>query len=282
MHKLTYENSNGGKVTLGAMPPFVLKTFSGINDISVDIQRQKAPFQDGSTQLDSLLEEREIPVQFAILTNSYSDLLNKRKLIGSVFNPKLEGKLIYEHGDFTREIRCWVDSGPSYPAGDDRGYTHQTVSVDLLALDPFWTSGDLESDPAFTSLFQFPFEGAFEMGLQQETRILLNEGDVPTPLIVEFNGPALNPQITKTSTGEFIKVNRELQEGEKLVVDTTRGSLSVMVDDGSAMQNVFNWIDLDSTFFYLDIGENEIDYSADSDISGAIVDMYFRNQYIGV
>ncbi len=66
-------------------------------------------------------------------------------------------------------------------------------------------------------------------------------------------------------------------------IDTTPGKKTVyFIEEDGTERNVFNWIDLESTFFQLVIGENEIQYTADNDIQGAEVNMYYQKRYVGV
>ena len=100
---------------------------------------------------------------------------------------------------------------------------------------------------------------------------------------IEYVGPALNPRITNETTGEFIQVNMEIGEKEKLVIDTREGKETVNLITPHETRDVYNSIDLRSTFFKLIIGKNLIKYS--SDIEGAkdkvtIID--YSNKYVGV
>ena len=68
-----------------------------------------------------------------------------------------------------------------------------------------------------------------------------------------------------------------------MMIDTSDNEKSVyFVDDNGDRRNVFNWLDLDSTFFKLEVGENEIEYSADNDIQGAVVNISYSKLYTAV
>jgi Phage tail protein len=284
MQRIIFTNARGQSVELKSSAPFLLQSIDGLGDVDADTQTQKSPFQDGSTYIDSVLQERSISLEIVILADK-STLLEKRQYLASVFNPKLgKGVLRYENGETIREIEAVPDGVPTFPSGqDNRGPTFQKAIVNLLCPNPYWKSMEITEEPTFEPLFQFPFEGVFEMGMQRDQRIIVNDGDAPAPLIIEFYGPAVNPKITNKTTGEFIKVNQTLQEGEVMRIDTTPGNKSVyFVQPDGTERNVFNWIDLDSTFFQLVVGENEIEYSADSDIQGAIVNISYRKLYNAV
>lgn len=270
---------------LKSSAPFLLQSVDGLGDVDADTQTQKSPFQDGSTYIDSVLQERAISLEIVIIASDKPTLFKHRQFLASVFNPKLgQGILRYENGETIREIEAVPDGVPVFPSGkENRGPTFQKALVNLLCPNPFWKSPEITEEPTFEPLFHFPFEGVFEIGIQRDKRIIVNDGDAPAPLYIEFFGPAVNPIIINRTTGEFIKVNQTLQEGEVMKIDTTPGKKSVyFVQTDGSERNVFNWIDLNSTFFQLVVGENEIEYSADSDIQGAIVNISYRKLYNAV
>ena len=284
MQRIIFTNARGQSVELKSSAPFLLQSINGLGDVDADIQIQKAPFQDGSTYIDSVLQERPISLEVVILADK-SILLEKRQYLASVFNPKLgKGVLRYENGETIREIEAVPDGVPTFPSGqDNRGPTFQKALVNLICPNPYWKSTEITEEPTFEPLFQFPFEGVFEIGVQRDLRIIMNDGDAPTPVFIEFHGPAVNPMIVNRTTGEFIKVNQTLGENEIMEIDTTPGKKSVyFIQPDGTKRNVFNWIDLESTFFQLVVGENEIEYSADSDIQGAIVNISYRKLYNAV
>jgi len=261
-----------------------LVSVEGLGDVEADIQQQSAPFQDGSTYIDAMLAPRYVGIEFIIRGTDYADIRSKRSAIGSKLNPKLGlGTLRYISGTTTRVIDAIAESVPFYPDGDARGERWQRGTLTFVCPNPYWRSLDVIEEPTFKPLFQFPFEGVFEMGEQRDERIITNQGDAPAPLYIEFYGPAVNPVITNTTTAEYIRVNQTLAEGDFMRIDTTDGRKSVefVAPDGTAT-NVFNWIDLGSTFFKLAVGDNEIAYSADSDIQGAIVNITYSNRYTAV
>lgn len=284
MQKITYMNFLGQSIVLNGSP-FILSKVEGLGDVGADVQRQKAPFQDGSTYIDSILNERLITFELAVMGDSPQEVQTRRAHLASVINPKLgEGLLTYENDSGLWEINATPESVPVFPSGNDnRGSTFQKALVTLICPSSYWRSPVITEEPAFEPLFQFPFEGVLEMGMQRDQRVIVNDGDAPAPINVEFYGPAVNPIITNLTTGEYIKVNRTLNEGEFMRIDTTRGKKSVefVAPDGT-VTNVFNWIDLESTFFQLVIGENQIEYSADSDIQGAIVNIRYNKLYTAV
>lgn len=285
MEKLTYTNVRGESIVFDG-PPFYLVSVNGLGDVAANVQRQKAPYQDGSTRIGSTLEERVIPIEFLIVGDNYHEVSEYRMQMSRILNPKLdEGILRYENGHVIREINVSAESVPFFPDGAGNRITEmQKGLVTLVASDPYWRSTGITEEPAFEPLFEFPFEGEFEMGMQRDQRIIFNDGDAPAPIQVEFFGPALNPKIINNTTGEFIRIKQELFEGERMMIDTSDASVYFIDADGNE-RNVFPWIDLSgagTTFFKLEIGENEIEYTADSDIQGTVVNILYSKLYTAV
>ncbi|MFJ5625451.1 phage tail family protein [Peribacillus loiseleuriae] len=282
---LTFTNSKGESITFRDDSPFIVSQIDGLGDVDADIQLQKAPYQDGSTFVDSVLKERSISFTVTILGNGDTDISEKRSRLSRIFNPRLgAGMIEYKYGDIVRLAEAVSEHVPHFPSGlDNRGSGLQVSLIDLICPNPFWRSPDIEEEPTFEPLLEFPFEGEFEMGMQRDKRIIVNDGDAPAPIQIEFFGPAKKPKIINNTTGEYIKINQELLEGERMLVNTSDDEKSVyFVSEDGEQRNVFNWIDLNSTFFKLQIGENEIEYSADSDIQGAIVNIRYKKLYAAV
>ena len=282
MFKLIFENSRGEKVELfGA--PFRLIKVEGLGEVNADIQSQKSPYQDGDTLIDVMLEPRHITVELKIYGKDAEDTEVKRRLIASIFNPKLGlGTLKYVRGNEVKIIGAIAESVPSFPDGStNRNSTFQKVLLFLKAPNPYWRSTTVTEEPAFEPKFRFPFSGPFIMGIQRDKRIINNDGDAPAPINVEFFGPALNPKIINNTTGQFIRIRQALLEGERMMIDTSDSSVYFVDEDGNE-RDVFPWIDPSTTFFDLQLGENEIEYSADDDIQGAIVNIRYSKLYNAV
>ena len=137
-----------------------------------------------------------------------------------------------------------------------------------------------------TSKFRFPL--VFKPNIifstfTDKNHLVTNSGDVPTPVKLLFLGPSINPIITNVTTGKFIKINKNIASNETLEINTGYGKKTVVIinADGSK-SNAFNFIDLNSTFWELIVGDNIITYDADSGAGSAKVYMYFSNRYEGV
>jgi len=285
VEKVTFTNSRGQSIELSNRRPFLLQSVEGKADVGVDIQTQKAPYQDGASYVDSLLQVRAIALNVSILADSQDGLIEQRQLLASVFNPKLGlGTLTYTKGTVNREIKAIAENVPVFGVGkENNGMRFQRTIINLLCPSPFWEDIATENYKLedFVGNFRFKFHFPVRFATRGDSRLLMNKGDVPTPIVVEFRGAAVNPKITNVSTGEFIRVNRTIPPGYKLVLDTSFGNkrVEIVAPDG-VVENAFHYIDLDSTFFSLDVGETKFGFITEGGNPEVYVE--YKHKYLSV
>lgn len=282
--KVIFTNSRGQSIELTDRRPFLLQSVEGKNDVSANVQTQTAPFQDGGTYVDSMLQIRPMALNVTIHSSTQEELIELRQLFSSVFNPKLGlGKLVYSKGNTVREIEATVENIIMPVGKENNGMRFQRSVVNLLCPSIFFEDVNMENYKLedFVGSFKFPFHLPMRFSSRGDSRVLFNSGDVSTPIQVEFRGVAINPKITNMETGEFIRVNRTIEEGYKLIINTAFGNkrVEIIAPDGT-VTNAFHYIDLDSTFFSLDVGNTKIGFIAD----GGNPEVYvtYKNRYLSV
>lgn len=281
METMTFTNSKGQSVALGNDAPFVLVKTEGTGEVRTDIQSQKSPQQDGVSYLDNTLEPRVLSAEIMILGNGINEIARYRKKLTQVFNPKLgPGQLTYQLGDVEREIEAISELSPVFPNAGDFKDCMQPGLIQLFCSSPFWL------DTYFEDQEMSYVSGGIKFGLILPTafshrgykRYAVNEGDVLTPVTIEFRGPATNPAINNLTTRESIIVNRELRENDVLTISTAFGQKYVKIND----ENAFHYIDLDSVFWGLVPGENILSYESNNDSIKTRVMVKWRNRYVGL
>ncbi|QDP99997.1 phage tail family protein [Lysinibacillus fusiformis] len=285
VEKVLFTNTLGQSIELTNRRPFLLQSVEGKADVGAVIQTQTAPFQDGSTYVDSYLQQRAITLNVSILAESNEALIEQRQLLTSVFNPKLgPGKLLYMKGNTKREIQAVVENVPVLGVGrENNGIRFQRTIINLVCPSPFWEDVTAENYKLedFISNFRFSFHFPVRFATRGDSKLLINKGDVPTPIRVEFRGPVTNPKITNLTTGEFIRVKREIPANHMLILDTSFGNkrVEIMRPDG-VKENAFHYIDLASTFFNLDVGDNRFAFITDSGNPEVYVE--YKHKYLSV
>lgn len=286
---LKFINSRNESIEFTDGHPFRLFKIEGIGGPETNLQMQKSPFQDGNTYIDNTLESRPISIEFGIFANDRTELYGLRHKISRIFNSKLGlGTLVFNFGGLYREINAIVENGPLFPDGEgNETEKFQRGLIDFICPDPFWLSKEnVEQLTVWEGGLEFPLELPTEFAILSEERskIIFNEGDVETPIIVVFNGPASAPiRVENITTGEFIEVNQGLQSGERLEINTAFGKKRVekVLENGERI-NAFHYIDLQSKFFQLIPGNNLINYSTGEDYERAAVSITWNNRYVGV
>lgn len=281
MAVITYTNERGQSIVLGNSAPLLVTKFDGLGSVQNEIHRQRAPYQDGSTVTGSVLGERELSIEGVILAADKD--IHRRQLL-QAFNPKLKGTLSYDAGAFVKEIDCRAEVGPAFPCDFSKNY--QVFLITLLCPNPFWLDAEMETEEIVTWIggMTFPLRLPAIFATKGPKKInIINQGDVEAPVRIEFKGPATNPRVTNHATGEYIQVNRTLLSSDKLIITTHFGAKRVEIENASGVRtNAFNWIDLGSSFWSLQVGDNVVEYTSDDLVEPAAVAIIYRNRYLGI
>lgn len=269
-------------------PPFHLFQLEGIGGLQAEHQTSVVSRLSGERYFGSRVMSRDILIGIDIKTGKSTPSMTKlRQRISRVCNPLLGLGTLYvtvKDGDSNIQyhIECVADGFPEFLESKNTGKKQKTL-IKLKAPNSMWKTEQIIEEPVYESLFQFPFSGPFQMGIARTNRVILNNGDSPAPLIIEFLGYALNPTITNKTTGEFIKVNREIMEGEKLIIDTNPRTKSVtIVKENGDIEDANKSIDMGSTFIQLAVGENEIVHLSESLDQGSITNIKYNNLYSAI
>jgi Phage tail protein len=293
MQKIVFTNSRGQSIEFGRDDPYILSAIDGLGDVAARNTTQKSSNQDGTTLVDSSLEERFITLKISMFATTLTQLSIERQKISSVFNPKLgEGLFQYIYGDEIKIINAASEHVPIFPSGkDNRLGNYQLVAITLCCPNPYFRNvADKKTEIAYWEpLFSFPLEiesDGIEMGVRSPSLIVnvLNDGHVDTGMIIQFKalGTVVKPSLVNVNTGEYFKINRTLTAGEVITVNTNRGKKRIESDINGVKTNIFNKIVLGSKFLQLDIGDNLFRYDAEEYLEALEVNIYHSPQFVGV
>lgn len=286
MPKLKYTNVMGEAVEMYGSP-FHLSKWEGLGEVESDIQMSRSPFQHGSSFIGSQLQPRYMTIEMTIRGNTEAEVTERRRKVSSIFNP-MNGLGILEYIDVTgvKTIKAVAESLPFYPDGQsNRGVTFQKAIINLVAPNPLWQ----DSEPTIVSLedyvesFHFPFSFPTSFALRGDTGTIENIGHAPAPIKITFLGEAINPKITKVSTGETLRIRRTIPEGYSLVITTDFDNQSAqIIEPNGNIINAMGYLDLSEgwSFFNLDVGINELKFITDG--GRPEVSIEYRNQYVSV
>lgn len=274
MKKYIYKNNRSESITIGAFTPYLVEDIDGVSSSDNIINTDKGIYEDGNSVSNRTLDSRHITITGVILANNKKEIDDHRRKLLSIFNPKFNGVLTRDYRGM-KKIDCETESikfGTS-------SFRKQRFVIHLSCHSPFWNDVDMgETMSAFVSLFKFPLTLPMQFGRQGAEVVVMNAGDVPTSIEIQFKGKSINPVIKNLTTGEFIKVNRELQTNDVLYINTEFGNKRIEINGDNAYADM----SLDSTLFNLELGENLLTYETDSGENDAVVEIKWNDKYIGI
>ena len=286
MQELVFTNANGESITINDYGEFRFRNLNLTRVIANNLN--EASFdQDGTEYLGTtLLQPRDIIFGLLLRGVGFKDLYSKRRDILRIFNPKLgEGTLKYTNDFTSYTLKVVVDATPAFlPGKNFVGYHTMACNISLTAMDPFFFDNDetVRIMEDFLDRFRFPFHFKTKFATRGSTIVINNDGDVETPVEVTFFGAVEDPKITNDTTGEFIQVIGTVGTGQKLVINTEDGNKSVvLVTETNEQINQYSKITLDSTFWKLQQGENQISFEVTSG-DNPIVEIRYSQKWVGV
>lgn len=245
----------GDQVVDFTLPEYLYRSKDGFANFPTNLQTVKAIRQDGETLIGQNLEPRDLSITLIINGNTRQEVLVRRRNLIRMFNSKLgKGRIRWTRDDGIYEINAVCNGELDFPNSRSGGKLHQAVVINLLAPDPRW----YDPDPVITTV--------------TNSATVNNSGDLATPLKISFNGPATGPvSFENKTTGEKITVNKDLAEGETLVINSKYGSKEISING----VNNFAFIDPSSDFPFLAQGNNEIIVSHPAEVE-------FYNRFLGI
>ncbi len=291
--KLEYTNSRGESITFGIGSKYhvnVIREVTGISDIDDTIYSTNSMEQHGDTLVGVRFEPRIIEIKGKITERDHEAGARLRRQALKILNPELDGTLTYTFGDFARKITAKVDGTPKFTHPD----LFEVFNITFKCLSPFWLENEVKreeiagwiADWIFPTVIDKDDPTSMIYGHREPAIIVdvYNSGHVSAGMKVEFKalGALTNPQIFNVNTREFMKVNYTMAAGDKIIIDTSFGSKSIRLISQGVESNIYRYMDVDSTFMQLDIGDNLFRYDADSGVDNLDVVISYNPQYLGV
>ena len=246
--------------------------------------------QHGDTYVGQRIEARDIDVVGHINTRDKAQALELRRRMLKIFNPELSATLVYEYGGFKRVIDCRAYGEPKILKKE----VLYAFDLQIECLNPFWreeeeTKEDIASWVAawhFPCVIEKDSTKSMIYGYRAESVIVdcYNEGDVSTGMRIRFTalGTVSNPILLNVDTEEFIQINATMKTGDVIEINTKYGSKGAKLIRDGVETDYFRYIDVDSTFMQLAIGDNMFRYDAASGVNSLEVSIFYSKEFLGV
>ncbi|MDE6182385.1 MAG: phage tail family protein [Eubacteriales bacterium] len=279
--KIYYENEIGQKASISFGGIYHLIDFS--EDLQNSITTSKQNLIHGTKFISNTLGERSINIEIAIF--NLSENINAIYELRRIFNPALKGILTAEENGKKRNIEVCVESLAELKK--EKGYFK--YSINLIACNPFWEDEvKTEYLAMLTPTLKFPLVIPQKKGITFGRRrsVLESEveniGDVESGFKVIFKakgGTVKNPKIYDVYSNNFIKINYTMEKGDILEVINYPEIKKITLNGA---ENAFKYLDVESNFFNLKIGNNKIGYIADENTINLDVILWYAPRYLGV
>lgn len=293
---------NGKTLRMGPNEDIDITLVTGLESSEVEISTSDNALVDGASVDGKKIKPRPIHIEASFRHNK-NNPENRAKVI-QFFNPKYTGKALITNMGVSRNIEYELEG---WTFGTIRNMDNKLrILVDLLCPDPYMLNVDNfgKNMANISALFAFPWRvlasratnkldypaearglmlGGMTMGyrtLYKEV-VLANDGDVPTGVQIQFvatRGPVTNPKITNTGTGQYMRVNVAMQQGDVLLIDTNDRHQVITLNG----VNYYQHIDRKSEPFKLAVGDNYLEYDADENYTNLDVNLFYTPKYLGV
>lgn len=270
-----YVNSEGGEIIFDYENGYLINKPVGIDTLQVSHAQSQGINQIGSSIQASNIQPRAINITGRIMQSGTG---LKDKLL-SVIRPDLWGKLYADE-------YC-IDVKPtSTPAiGPEEDFSKFTFSI--LAPYPYFQSVTETAvvlsgiDPKFKLPVNLTDEYQFGARMALQFINVFNKGQVSVPftLTIEAAGSVTNPKLINAQTGKFLKINKTMASGERIVVQITHDKTFVT---SSVDGDIRGALTLDSDLLALDVGDNVLKPTADSGESYVSMSILFAHELVGI
>lgn len=271
-----YVNANGDTIVFDYDHGYLINKPKGIDTINVNLSQAQGIDQVGSTVQSATVQPRPVTMSGIIVG---ADGEARKTALMSIVRPDIPGKLYAD--DYFLDV--YVTATPTVEARTK----FANFQFALSAAYPYWQKANREGKALLgvEKLFKFPWNisRAYQFGQLTEAKFtnIANNGQLPVPFTATFTATDTveNPKITNVVTGAFLLINKTLVPGETVVVENTHGKTYVTSSiDGS----IRGALDLDSTLFRLDVGDNVLKPEADTGLGHLEVQITFAPEKPGV
>lgn len=299
MRSAVWQSDNGHIVVFSIDPSgsFLFDRIEG-NLMGARAQVVQAPMQDGATTYSVANEPRTVILYGHVQGKGSGEKDAEHALDEAVnrlcmaLNPKYFGTLTYKTyaGDFA--IRCRPVALPTI-AKRYTGTVISPFSVDFTTDNPYWyeaTERIVVLGMLYKS-FRFPLVLNFEhggspLGVIYNALNANNATSEPIAPTIEVFSAADLVRAKNATTGKTLEINRPVGVNQKMVIDVPNYKATLFQLNGQGayeyLQNVTNWVTLNSDWWALMPGDNVITINDDFTATAPAVILRYRIPVMGV
>lgn len=204
-----------------------------------------------------------------IAAKKLEEIEGYKKILSQTINPLHDIRILSNDYYIDGKPKSSVNFSPNWKENNEI-YCKFTFSLECH--DPLFHSSTSEATQLSGTFggFHFPLiipsSTGIHFGIRRSYQLVnvTNDGDTAYGGIIflKATGTVNNPTITNVWTQEFIKIQKTLQSGEVVKIDTVNRKI-LGAADGTNFSNYFAYWDFDNTWFQFDIGDTLFGFSTD-------------------
>lgn len=283
--KIICENYLKEKITFEYDFPFFLENVEGLHEVLGVVAGMESAYAIGQNYIGTSVEKRNIIITGVIK----DDLIVNRQKLYRMFPLKSAGNLYYYEDDFAKKIEYQVESIKV----DSKGLVRH-FQISLICSNPYFRDLDTTLlqmatwSPKFKFALRIPSDTGIRFGSKNTTSMVTiqNDSNIEYGMTITFtaNDTVVNPSLFNVDTREEMKIEKTMEAGDKIVVNTYRQNKNIYYIPVSTgvTENINNLMVYGSKFLQVHHGENTFRYNADSGVDSleAIIEYYSEYEAI--
>lgn len=225
----------------------------------------KYPNQVGKYITNTSLGTRDVAISGWIVGKTEQEIITKKEILSKVINPM--------HTIRVKAGEYGIEGCPSSNVKFSNAYkeNNDKMCKFLIRLFCSFPLFDLDSDVVvsmadITPLFHFPLiipKQGISMSVRKRTTFtdVVNGGTIPVGCTIRLvaTGTVHNPRIINVHTQQYIQINKTMEAGEEIVINTKDNRYIYGIKEG-VKESYLDYFDFDSTWLMLQVGLNTLTY----------------------
>lgn len=229
--------------------------------------------QYGVSVVGTSIGTRDIEIKGWVIASNDEEMTKRKAEINKFFNPLHYIDMYYS--DYRIGMYCQhsVEYGTTH---EENNNVICHYVVDALAPDPYFhrVRNNYYEAAAVSGMFHFPLVllsnnvDNLVFGEIKQTKLfeVYNWGHVPCGCKITFyarGGAVQNPKILDVDSQDFIQIDKTLERGEKVVINTSKGMRTITGYKKGVATNYQRYKNIYSKWITLPIGMTTMNYSAE-------------------
>ncbi len=284
MYRVKLENQYGEVIELTRNKNYTVTNITGLNPSSAVVNSSALATMDGAVYNNSRKNSRNIVMTVLPERDIEANRLNLYRYA----QPKYPVRVYFENERRNVYIDGYVETHEC-----DLFSNRQAAQISIICPQPFFreTTENRTIASSVEPLFEFEFSTEhdvpkeFSRIMKDKEIIVENKGDTETGVFIEMHatGDVSDPVIYNRSTGEFFALNISMYNGDSVFINTNPGEKSVKGQNRSGkMDNLMNYMDLESRWLVLRQGQNVFTYEASGGYEYLHFDITVKDKFEGV